>query len=505
MARIEVPMPQMGESIAEGTVSVWLKKVGDRVERDEPIMEISTDKVDAEIPSPVAGVLAEVVVNEGQTVEVGTIVAYIETEAGAAAAAAPPAAPAPAGASDHIQVPEEKSTVLPESTVGQVESGGGAGVPADGSRVPAGATASASTGAGNGSAAAPASAAGAPLGEGPHTLEERLRTKSTPLVRKIAAEHNVAVHQVPGTGRNGRVTKEDILRYVEEQKAAPAVAAAPSGAPAAPTPPAQRPPAPRQPAPAYEGAFPWDEFYGTPQHPTVAAGPNDRVEPASRMTQIIANNMVQSRRISPHVHSYFEVDYTRLDRIRAKNRRLWEEQGVKVTYTHFIAWAVARALREFPKINASYSNHEIIYRAEVNLGIAVALDNGLIVPVVKNADELSLVGLAKRVNDIATRARGKQLKPDEIQGGTFTITNPGIFGTTIGFPIINQPQVDILGVGGVEMRPAVVQDEYGNHAIVPRKRGFISLGYDHRLVNGADGDQFLARIKQLLENFPEEA
>jgi 2-oxoglutarate dehydrogenase E2 component (dihydrolipoamide succinyltransferase) len=473
----------MGESIAEGTVSVWLKKVGDRVERDEPIMEISTDKVDAEIPSPVAGVLAEVVVSEGQTVEVGTVVAFIETEAGAAAAAAPSAPEAPAGSSDHIQVPEDKPYV-------------GAGAPADGSRVPAGATAS---GAGpNGSATAPASAAGAPLGGGPHTLEERLRTKSTPLVRKIAAEHNVEVHQVPGTGRNGRVTKDDILKYVETQKAAPAVAA-----PSAPTPPAQRPAAPAQ--PAYEGAFPWDEFYGAPQHPTVSAGPNDRVEPASRMTQIIANNMVQSRRISPHVHSYFEVDYTRLDRIRQKNKKLWEQQGVKVTYTHFIAWAVARALREFPKINASYSNHEIIYRGDVNLGIAVALDNGLIVPVIRQADELSLVGLAKRLNDIAGRARSKQLKPDEIQGGTFTITNPGIFGTTIGFPIINQPQVAILGVGGVEMRPAVVSDEYGNHAIVPRKRGFISLGYDHRLVNGADGDQFLARVKQLMENFPEEA
>jgi pyruvate dehydrogenase E2 component (dihydrolipoamide acetyltransferase) len=223
------------------------------------------------------------------------------------------------------------------------------------------------------------------------------------------------------------------------------------------------------------------------------------------MTQIIANNMVQSRRISPHVHSYFEVDYTRLDRIRGKNKKLWEQQGVKVTYTHFIAWSVARALREFPKINASYSNHEIIYRAEVNLGIAVALDHGLIVPVIKQADELSLVGLAKRLNDIAGRARSKQLKPDEIQGGTFTITNPGIFGTTIGFPIINQPQVAILGVGGVEMRAAVVSDEFGNHAVVPRKRGFISLGYDHRLVNGADGDQFLARIKQLMENFPDEA
>jgi len=476
---------------------VWLKKVGDRVERDEPIMEISTDKVDAEIPSPVAGVLAEVVVSEGQTVEVGTVVAFIETEAGAVAAPASAAPAAPdTGQHDHIQVPGERETVMPESGVGQVETGGGGGVPADG-RVPAGATASASGQGGNGSATAPA--AGAPLGEGPHTLEERLRTKSTPLVRKIAAEHNVAVHQVPGTGRNGRVTKEDILRFVEEQKAAPAARPA-VAAPSGPTPPAQRPA-----QPAYEGAFPWDEFYGAPQHPTVSAGPNDRVEPASRMTQIIANNMVQSRRISPHVHSYFEVDYTRLDRIRAKSKKLWEQQGVKVTYTHFIAWAVARALREFPKINASYSNHEVIYRSEVNLGIAVALDHGLIVPVIRNADELSLVGLARRLNDIAGRARSKQLKPDEIQGGTFTITNPGIFGTTIGFPIINQPQVAILGVGGVEMRAAVVSDEFGNHAVVPRKRGFISLGYDHRLVNGADGDQFLARIKQLLENFPDEA
>lgn len=496
MARVEVPMPQMGESIAEGTVSVWRKKVGDRVERDEPIMEISTDKVDAEIPSPVAGVLAEVVVNEGQTVEVGTVVAYIETEPGAGAAAAPSAPSSPASSGDHIEVPGERTTSMPESGVGQVETGG-TGMPADG-RGQSDPVGTAVSGSGAAGADGVGQAVGAPLGDGPHTLEERLRTRSTPLVRKIAAEHNVAVHQVPGTGRNGRVTKEDILRFVEEQKSAPAKAPA-TAAPAAP---AQRPAAP---APPYEGGFPWDEFYGTPQHPAVTAGPNDRVEPASRMTQIIANNMVQSRRISPHVHSYFEVDYSRLDIIRGKNKKLWADQGVKITYTHFIAWAVARGLREHPKLNASYGNHEVIYRADVNLGIAVALDHGLIVPVIKQADELSLVGLAKRLNDIATRARNKQLKPDEIQGGTFTITNPGIFGTTIGFPIISQPQVAILGVGGVEMRPAVVTDEYGNHAIVPRKRGYISLGYDHRLVNGADGDQFLARVKQLLETFPEQA
>jgi 2-oxoglutarate dehydrogenase E2 component (dihydrolipoamide succinyltransferase) len=468
-------MPQMGESIAEGTVSRWIKKVGDTVERDEAILEISTDKVDAEIPSPAAGVLAEIVVQEGTTVEVGTIVARIETEVGAAASAAPEAARTPGSAA----VAGELGTELPAP----------AASPGAESATPATAGAGASVASSNG---------------GPQTMEERLRTRSTPLVRKIAAEHGVEVSAVQGTGRAGRVTKEDILRHVEEKQAAPA--AAPSAGASAPPqqPPAQRPAAPAR--PAYDGeGFPWDEFHHSAQHPAVTAGPNDRVEPASRMTQIIANNMVTSRRISPHVHSYFEIDYTRIDHIRGKSKRVWADQGVKVTYTHFIAWAVARALREHPKLNASYGNHEVILRADVNLGIAVALDHGLIVPVIKQADELSLVGLAKRLNDIATRARNKQLKPDEIQGGTFTITNPGIFGTTIGFPIINQPQVAILGVGGVEMRPAVISDEYGNHAIVARKRGYISLGYDHRLVNGADGDQFLARVKELLETFPEQS
>jgi len=474
MARIDVPMPQMGESIAEGTVSRWIKKVGDTVQRDEAILEISTDKVDAEIPSPAAGVLVEIVVQEGTTVEVGTIVARIETEAGAATAPAPEAARTPGSAA----VAGEVGTELPAA----------AAPPSAESAAPATAAAGASGSSSNG---------------GPQTVEERLRTRSTPLVRKIAAEHGVEVSAVQGTGRAGRVTKDDILRHVEEQQAAPAAAPAAAGT-SAPPPPAQRPAAPAR--PAYDGeSFPWDEFYGSVQHPAVTAGPNDRVEPASRMTQIIANNMVTSRRISPHVHSYFEIDYTRIDHIRAKSKKVWAEQGAKITYTHFIAWAVARALREHPKLNASYGNHEVILRADVNLGIAVALDHGLIVPVIKQADELSLVGLAKRLNDIATRARNKQLKPEEIQGGTFTITNPGIFGTTIGFPIISQPQVAILGVGGVEMRPAVITDEYGGHAIVPRKRGYISLGYDHRLVNGADGDQFLARVKQLLETFPEQS
>jgi 2-oxoglutarate dehydrogenase E2 component (dihydrolipoamide succinyltransferase) len=475
-------MPQMGESIAEGTVTVWLKKVGDQVQRDEPIMEIGTDKVDAEIPSPAAGILVEVVVQEGQTVEVGTIVAYIETDVTAAAGAAA-SAPAPAAAGEPAAgVPGETATTLPEASVGQPETGGGAGAPADG-RAPA-------------EDAAPM----APAHDGgPETAEDRLRRRSTPLVRKIAAEHGVEVSAVPGTGRAGRVTKDDILRYVEEKASAPA--AVPSAQPAAA--PAQQPPK-RPAAPRQDGeGFGWDEFYTRVEHPAVTAGPNDRVEPMSRITQIIAQNMVLSRRISPHVHSYFEVDYSRIDQVRAKSKRAWAEAGAKVTYTHFIAKAVAQALREHPKLNATISGTDVIYRADVNLGIAVAIENGLIVPVVRGADGLSLVGLARSINDLATRARNRQLKPEEIQGGTFTITNPGIFGTTIGFPIISQPQVAIMGVGGVEMRAAVVTDEYGNHAIVPRKRGFISLGYDHRLVNGSDGDQFLARVKQIMESASE--
>jgi pyruvate dehydrogenase E2 component (dihydrolipoamide acetyltransferase) len=467
MARVEVPMPQMGESIAEGTVSVWLKKVGDKVERDEPIMEISTDKVDAEIPSPTAGTLVEIVVQEGETVEVGTVVAYVETDASVAAQAGSGSAPA--------------QPSVPAASVGQPEVGGGEPAGGKVEEVAAGRA---------GSAPEPRTEAADDNSE-----EGRLRTKSSPLVRRIAAEHGVEISAIRGSGRSGRVTKDDILAYVKEQQAA----GAGDGA--------GRKQAAAHAAPKREGGaggeFSWEGFYGTVQHPEVAAGPSDRVEPMSRMTSIIAQNMVTSRRISPHVHSYFEVDYSRIDQVRAATRRSWDEQGVKVTYTAFIARAVAQALREHPIVNAAVSGSNIIFRAEVNLGIAVALDNGLIVPVVRSADELSLVGLARRINDLATRAREKKLKPEEIQGGTFTITNPGVFGTTIGFPIINQPQVAIMGVGGVEKRAVVVTDEYGHDAIVARKRGFISLGYDHRIVNGADADQFLARVKQLMESATE--
>lgn len=445
MARTEVPMPQMGESIAEGTVSVWLKKVGDTVERDEPIMEISTDKVDAEIPSPVAGTLAEILVKEGDTVEVGTIVAYIETEAGASTKAAPAAAP-PA---PEQETPEEEPAT-----------------PVEGEAQP--------------KAQRDAAVAA------PDSLEERLRTRSSPLVRRIAAEHGLDIASLSGSGRAGRVTKADIMEAVENGGGKPA------GKPAKKALRTGEP-----------GDMPWDEFYTHVEHPTVAAGPGDRVEPMSRMTSLISEHMVLSQRISPHVHSYFEVDYSQIDRVRGKNRSTWSDQGVKVSYTAFITKAVAMTLREQPKVNASISGNEVIYRGDVNIGIAVALPWGLIVPVVKNADELSLVGLARRIADLADRARNKKLSPEEVQGGTFTITNPGVFGTVIGFPIINQPQVAILGVGGIEKRAVVVSDDFGNDAVVARKRGFLSLGYDHRLVNGADGDQFLARVKEIMESFPE--
>lgn len=453
MARVEVPMPQMGESIAEGTVSVWLKKVGDRIERDEPIMEIATDKVDAEIPSPAAGILAEIVVEEGATVEVGTVVAYIETEVEEGAAVPPPAPASPQ---------EEPATPVTGEAKPKAERD--AAVTSD-------------------QPVATVAGSQSDRADGPETAEERLRRRSTPLVRRIAAEHGVDISRIEGTGRAGRVTKDDILRFVEGRRTGSAAATVGAG-----------------------GHAPgWEAFYSEVQHPEIEIHPGDRVEKMSRMTSLIAEHMVLSQRISPHVHSYFEIDYTRIDRIRAASRHLWEEQGVKVTYTAFIARAVAQALREHPRINAAISGDQIVYRGAVNLGIAVALDWGLIVPVVKDADQLSLVGLARAIADLANRARSKRLSPEEVQGGTFTITNPGIFGTVIGFPIINQPQVAILAMGGVEKRPVVIEDEFGNDAIVARKRGFISLGFDHRLVNGADADQFLARVKQILENFPESA
>jgi len=458
MARIEVPMPQMGESIAEGTVSKWLKKVGDEVARDEPLLEISTDKVDAEIPSPAAGVLAEIKVEEGATVEVGSVLAYIETEKGAAPTAAPPKAEAPA--------PEEKAPEAPREAP-----------PAE-TRAPA--------------------AAAVPSGDGrTETAEERLRRRSTPLVRKIAAEHGVDLAEVEGTGRAGRVTKQDILAYLEQrERTAAAAPAAPAAAPVAPPRPA--------PAGVMDADQLWDLFYGQVRHPEWPVRENDRVEPMDRIRRLTAEHMVLAKRIAPHVHSFIEIDFTRIDRIRRRNKQRWEEQGVKVSYTAFVAAAAARVLKEFPRVNATVSGDNIIYRGDINIGIAVDLNPGLIVPVVRNADELNLVGIAKRINDLAARARERKLKPDEIQGATFSITNPGVLGTLVGMPIIPEGTAAILGTGSIEKRPVVVEVD-GMDTIAIRLRSLFSLGYDHRIVDGADAARFLARLKEVLETFPEDA
>ena len=447
MARVDVLMPQMGESIAEGTLSKWLKKLGDEVKRDEPLFEISTDKVDAEIPAPSAGVLAEIKVQEGQTVPVQTLVAVIETEKGAAATAASPAAPpvaaaqrAPAAPGGTAVSPPSTSPILPR--------------PSPSSPVP-------------------------PKGDGGGgTAEERLRRKSTPLVRKIAAEHQVDISTIPGTGFAGRVTKQDILGFIERGAPAPTA------------------PGPRLPAPAPTGPV---------QHPVVEPWPGDRVEPFSKIRKITADHMIMSRRTSAHVTSFFEVDYSRVAELRRKHKAAYAERGVNLTYLAFIVQTCAENLRTHPVVNAAVSGDNIIYRRDVNIGIAVALDWGLIVPVVKRADELSLGGLARAINDLGERARTKKLLPDEIQRGTFTITNPGVFGSYAGAPIINQPQVAILGVGAIEKRPKVVTLPDGTDTIAIRTMGLLSMSYDHRVVDGADADRFLADVKRALEDFPEGA
>jgi 2-oxoglutarate dehydrogenase E2 component (dihydrolipoamide succinyltransferase) len=461
MARIEVPMPQMGESIAEGTVSKWLKKVGDPVARDEPLLEISTDKVDAEIPAPAAGVLAEIAVPEGTTVEVGSVLGYIETEKGAAAPAAPAAPPAEAARGEEAR-PAAREAPPAERP-------------------------------------ARAEPIAAPTGDGrTETAEERLKRRSTPLVRRIAAEHGIDLAEVEGTGRAGRVTKQDILSFIERREKAPA--AAPAAPPQAPA----RPAAAAAPAGAMSADQLWDLFYSQVRHPEFPVRENDRVEPMDRIRRLTAEHMVLAKRIAPHVHSFIEIDFTRIDRIRRQNRQRWEQQGVRVSYTAFVAAAAARALKEFPRVNATISGDNILYRGDVNIGIAVDLNPGLIVPVVRNADELNLVGLARRINDLAARARERKLKPDEIQGATFSITNPGVLGTLVGMPIIPEGTAAILGMGSIEKRPVVVEVD-GMDTIAIRLRSLFSLGYDHRLVDGADAARFLSRLREILETFPEEA
>ncbi len=441
-------MPQMGESIAEGTLSKWLKKVGDEVKRDEPIFEISTDKVDAEIPAPAAGVLAEILVTEGQTVPVQTLVARIETEKGAAIGGAA-SARAPAAAA---------STPAPSAGAPPVKQANTA--PAVSSH-PSPAPATLST---------PGSSAG---------LEDRLRTKSSPLVRKIAAEHGIELAAMQGSGVQGRVTKRDIEQYLASGVVATPVAQrasmhAPAGA-------ASHGPAPE----------PW---------------PGDKVEPMSKIRALTSEHMVASRRTNAHVTSFFEIDLTRVARIRQKNRAAFEAAtGQKLTFLPFIIKVVVDALRQFPVLNAAVAGNHIIYRNQYNIGIAVALDWGLIVPVIKGADDLSLSGLTKSLNDLADRARTKRLKPEEVQGATFTITNPGVFGSLMGTPIIPLGTSAILGLGAIEKRPKVITGADGEDTIAVRTCAYFSLSFDHRIVDGADADKFLAAVKRGLESFPDTA
>jgi 2-oxoglutarate dehydrogenase E2 component (dihydrolipoamide succinyltransferase) len=500
MATIDVIMPQMGESIAEGTLSRWIKKPGEAVKRDEPIFEISTDKVDAEIPAPAAGVLSEILVQEGQTVAVQTVVARIDTEAAAGAATPAAEAPAPAAPS-------------PAPAARKPDTEAPAPGPAAAAPTPPAVAAERAP-----DPAAPAAAQTPPPAQRPaaerprpgqvadtngemETAEERLRRRSTPLVRKMAAEHNLDLSEIPGSGLAGRVTKNDILDYIDSG------AAARRGAGAAPAPGAP-PPSPQHSAPAAPAAEPAVAAGAAPQPrapaPSVEPWEGDRVEPWSRIRKLTAEHMVMSRRVSPHVNTIFEIDYSRVAQLRSRKKQEYAERGVNLTFLAFIAKAAADALRRHPTLNAAVSGEGTILRRDINLGIAVALDWGLIVPVIRHADELALLGLARAINDLGERARTKKLSPDEVQKGTFTITNPGVFGSVIGTPIINQPQSAILCVGSIEKQPAVITVD-GTDSIAVRTKGMLSLAFDHRIVDGADADRFMADVKKTLQEFPEAA
>jgi pyruvate dehydrogenase E2 component (dihydrolipoyllysine-residue acetyltransferase) len=438
----DVVMPQMGESIAEGTIVRWIKKVGDSVDRDEPLFEISTDKVDAEIPSPVAGVITEIRAREGETVPVNAVVAVIGAAGSEVAqpaqvqAPAPAPPPAPQRAAQAAPPPPREEEPQPAST-------------------------------------APPAAQAPKSGNGDRSAEDVIRQRSSPLVRKIAKEHNVDIGQIRGTGIAGRVTKDDILAFLGPSQPQTSATPSPASAPAAPSRPSS-----------------------TQQGGASGVGQAGKTVPMSIMRKKIAEHMVLSRQTSAHVHSVFEVNFSKVARVREAKKNEYEHAGAKLTYLSFIIKAAVDALRAVPVVNASVDGDSIVYHKEVNVGIAVALDWGLIVPVIKHADEKNLLGLSRAVSDLATRARSKQLKPDDVSGGTFTITNPGVFGALFGMPIISQPQVAILGIGAVEKRPVVVDD-----AIAIRHMAYLSLGYDHRIIDGAVADEFMSHIKQTLENW----
>ncbi len=475
----EVVMPQMGESIAEGTITKWLKKVGDRVERDEPLFEISTDKVDAEIPSPAAGTLTDILFKEGDTVEVNKPVAVLD---GTGAATAPQTnAQAPAAAEANAPLKEEQPAQVeaPPPPAAQPQPDGKTAAPApEASKT---ATAPQQQQQQQSAAAPPAQKTAEPraekqTGDNGHaaTAEDLRRTKSSPLVRKIAQEHGVDIGSLEGTGMSGRVTKNDILSFIE------------SGAPAAPARAASAPATGRV-----------EEM---PAAPPIKPAEGDRVEQMSVMRKKISEHMVQSRRTSAHVTTVYEIDMTRIAKLRDQHKDEFSQRtGTKLTFMPFIFQAITNALRKFPIFNAQVSGDQIIYKRDINLGMAVALDWGLIVPVIKRADDLSISGLARAANDLADRARTKQLKPDEVAGGTFTITNPGVFGGLFGTPIINQPQLAILGVGKIEKRAKVLTTEDGEDFIGIRWMAYFALSFDHRVIDGADAERFLAYLKEQLE------
>jgi 2-oxoglutarate dehydrogenase E2 component (dihydrolipoamide succinyltransferase) len=432
----------MGESITEGTVSKWLKAVGDKIDKDEALLEISTDKVDAEVPSPVGGTVLEIKVNEGETVEVGSVLALIGAEGAVAAKPAAPAASRPAATA--VEAPKAQAAAAATPSIP---------IPPP---------------------------VAAPSGNGA-TVDDLRRTKSSPLVRNIAKEHGIDITRIPGSGLSGRVTKKDIMSFLETGAALRPqdllVKGASSGAPAA---------APQQRA----------QYTPAP----IAASVGDRVEKMSVMRKKIAEHMTFSKQTSAHVTSVYEIDMTNVAKFRDANKAEFQSRyGTKLTFMPFIFQAVNNAIRKFPIVNAQVDGENIIYKGDINLGMAVALDWGLIVPVIKKADTLSLSGLALAANDLADRARMKKLNPDEVTGGTFTITNPGVFGGLYGTPIINQPQVAILCVGTIEKRPKVFTSPEGDDYIAIRQMAYFALTYDHRIVDGADGERFLSYMKKYLE------
>ena len=485
----EVVMPQMGESIAEGTITKWLKNVGDHVDRDEPLFEISTDKVDAEIPSPAAGTLTDIKFKEGDTVEVNTVVAVLDGDGAKSSAdivAAKDQETPPQAEQLQAEAPATEAPLVevkPVVTAAPLEPPPPVAPPPPQTVAPRPAPAAHKTEVKPLVRKSDAATAKATSDNGGASAEELRRTKSSPLVRKIAQKHGIDIKQLEGTGMSGRVTKNDILSFIE------------SGTPA------PRAGAPPRPVVTKVEVPPSAVIAAPPAAPAVKPVTGDRVEQMSVMRKKIAEHMVLSRRTSAHVTTVYEIDMSKIAKIRDENRDAFAERtGTKLTYMPFIFKAVTDGIRKFPVFNAQVSGDQIIYKRDINLGMAVALDWGLIVPVIKRADDLSISGLARAANDLADRARTKQLKPDEVAGGTFTITNPGVFGGLFGTPIINQPQVAILGVGKIEKRTKVLTSADGEDYVAIRSMSYFALSFDHRIIDGADAEKFLAYIKERLES-----